>query len=234
MADALVLVVDDEELLRESLAMTFEARGFKTLTARNGKEALEIATKQKVDLIVSDMRMPEGDGVWLLDKLRALHHSKPPVILATGFADITLEDAYAKGAEVILPKPFSINQLMAGVGHALCPPAERWRTPTGKALTRVVTEPRIALGRGGIFVAEKHALPEIGAVIGLRIETPRYGGLTIEGEGVVRWFRGNGNREIVAGFGVEFRCLEATCRMKVIEAIEALSTRAYIPRHAEP
>src|SRR5436190_8227425 len=66
----IILVVDDETLIRESLAELLADEGFEVLQAADGRAAYNVAARQPVDLVLSDVRMPEMDGVTLLGELR--------------------------------------------------------------------------------------------------------------------------------------------------------------------
>ena len=107
-----LLIVDDDETLRNTIAFDFKRKGFTVLSAENGNAAFEIVKKNKIHLIVSDMRMPGGDGMSLLESIRNIDSAIPQVILVTGFADVTEEQAIAKGARKVLTKPFDRKVLM--------------------------------------------------------------------------------------------------------------------------
>ena len=112
-----VLIVDDEEDIRDSLALLFECEGFDVKTAGNGDEALAIAEAEHVDAIVSDLRMPVCDGLNLLTKLWARGNS-PPVIMMTGFGDQDAE-CLSRGALAVFRKPFDTSVLVQTVKKAV-------------------------------------------------------------------------------------------------------------------
>jgi len=107
----LILIVDDEAFLRELFRLEFEARGYKVLEASNGVDAFRICREEPVDVVISDIRMPGGNGIDLLKKLRQLG-PKPDLIFATGFADISKEDAVKLGAKAMFGKPFRVTALL--------------------------------------------------------------------------------------------------------------------------
>jgi len=82
-----VLVVDDDVRQREGLAEMVGSLGFTTVTAADGREALDIHTAQPVDLILTDLIMPRMDGFELLRSLEE-HGFRTPVIVLTGFGSI--------------------------------------------------------------------------------------------------------------------------------------------------
>jgi CheY-like chemotaxis protein len=110
-----VLVVDDDEDLRELVALDFANRGYDVRTAASGDEAYGVVKQAPVDLVLSDVRMPSGDGIDLLKRIVALEAPRPAVILMTGFADLNKEQAYALGADALVAKPFDRSALFATV-----------------------------------------------------------------------------------------------------------------------
>jgi DNA-binding NtrC family response regulator len=105
-----VLVVDDEKDLCEIIASELLVSGANPLQAHNVQEALQRLSQGHVDLIISDIRMPGDSGVDLLDTLRGRGY-KLPVILMTGFADISEHEAIRRGAGAVVSKPFDLDQL---------------------------------------------------------------------------------------------------------------------------
>jgi DNA-binding NtrC family response regulator len=104
-----ILVVDDQDFLREMLCEYLKSQGFEVEQASNGQEAVALAGQQDFDGIFMDVRMPDVSGV---DALKQLQESgiKTPVILMSGFGDVTsLEDAKALGAVNFLAKPFKLE-----------------------------------------------------------------------------------------------------------------------------
>src|SRR4051794_40528673 len=85
-----ILVVEDDETLREVLAAEFEYQGLKTLMAAGGEKALGTLKRESVDAIVSDIRMPDGSGIDLLRAVRECFYDRPPLIFISGFSDLTL------------------------------------------------------------------------------------------------------------------------------------------------
>lgn len=107
-----LLVVDDDDSIRELVSALFEMRGFNILNAYNAPSALEVLKKNKVELVLSDIRMPGGDGISLLEQIRQCSPDIPVVILFTGFSDLTEKQCIAKGAKKVFTKPFDHRELM--------------------------------------------------------------------------------------------------------------------------
>ncbi|MBL7714867.1 MAG: response regulator [Bdellovibrionales bacterium] len=118
-----ILVVDDDDAFRPALQGSLQGLGHEVLTAANGKKALEVLEKNTFDLVISDIRMPEMDGIALTQHVRSAYNT--PVILITGFSEI-LEtfDAHELGAEEFLPKPFHREDLIRAINRCLKPQAK--------------------------------------------------------------------------------------------------------------
>ncbi|MEW6055487.1 MAG: response regulator [Bdellovibrionota bacterium] len=114
-----ILVVDDDETLRNAIAFDFKRKGFTVLVSESGAKAFELVKANKIDLVISDIRMPGGDGLSLLEQIRAYNPGIPAVIFVTGFADTTEESCLAKGAKKVIAKPFDRKHLMTTVLEVL-------------------------------------------------------------------------------------------------------------------
>ncbi len=114
-----ILLAEDETLLRQSLAELLEQEGYKVAQALNGREAYEAAIAQPFDLVITDMRMPELDGMGLLERLQKLA-PQMPVIVMTAFG--TVENAVGAmraGAADYLLKPVQFDDVVVRVARAL-------------------------------------------------------------------------------------------------------------------
>lgn len=114
-----ILIVDDDETLRNVAAFDFKRKGFTVLSAGSGNEAFDLVLKNHVDLVLSDVRMPGGDGVDLLERIREHNPDIPIVALMTGFSDSTEQECLEKGASRVFQKPFDRKQLMDFVYNSL-------------------------------------------------------------------------------------------------------------------
>lgn len=107
-----ILVVDDDDNLRELLPAVLSQAGRAVDTARNGIEAVELLSQNHYDLILSDLRMPGLDGPALYDALRAIHPTSPipRVIFMTGNVGGGDYAEFLRGTtEPMLEKPFSLD-----------------------------------------------------------------------------------------------------------------------------
>jgi len=114
-----ILVVDDDEGVRENLAELFELVGYSVLTAANATEAMEALRKHAVDLLLTDYRMPGQNGVELIESAR---RAKPALraILMTAFGDTFTEiESVRRGAIGYLNKPFEADEITGLVARIL-------------------------------------------------------------------------------------------------------------------
>jgi|SRR5262252_8503642 len=116
--DAAVLFVDDEPLLRESIGAWLAGRARQALCAQHGAEALEILGSNKIDLVLTDVRMPVMDGIALLRKI-VKAEPRPHIILVTGYNDLTPQEAYKLGVDAIVEKPIDRDELLRAMQSCL-------------------------------------------------------------------------------------------------------------------
>ncbi len=106
-----ILIVDDEQSYRQLLSLVFDGDGHTMRTATNGREALKSLEEEPADLIISDVKMPDMDGI---EMLRAVRETLPDlgVILMTAFASVeTAREAFKLGADDFIQKPFDVEEL---------------------------------------------------------------------------------------------------------------------------
>ena len=113
MNDRVVLVVDDDDLVRKVVRAVLEADDYQVLEAPNGALALQMIAEQKPKLVILDVMMPGIDGV---DVCRQMSHDDARVLMLTARDDVETEDASrAAGADDFLAKPFSSLELLEHV-----------------------------------------------------------------------------------------------------------------------
>ena len=124
-----ILIVDDEQEIRESLAKRFARRGFKVFTADGGTEGFKIAVENSVDVLLTDIRMAKGSGITLVEEVRAtLGDNCPTLICMSAFSDLTVEGAFLRGVDLLMPKPLDTAALFAAIDHFYKAWAQRLRT----------------------------------------------------------------------------------------------------------
>jgi CheY-like chemotaxis protein len=118
-----ILVVDDELECRAALCAVFEDEGFETAAAADGYQAIDSLLKHRPDLIVSDIAMPNLDGIRLVELLRTQGVQVPVILLTAG------PTGRRHRAEALLAKPFSVDALLDTVAHVLSDGAEATKRP---------------------------------------------------------------------------------------------------------
>lgn len=110
---ALILVVDDESLIRDVLAEMLFDEGFRVHTAPDGQQALDQIGFEPPDLIISDVSMPKLDGVSLVHRLRERGDGMPVILMSARYVTVDLPGVR------FIPKPFDIDHLAATVADSL-------------------------------------------------------------------------------------------------------------------
>jgi len=158
---ARILIVDDEEALCEIFVQWLEDAGCGDVrTASDGLEALTMLQKESFDLLVTDVRMPNLDGVGLIRQLVATGEAIPGIVFVSGFGDIDEREMYSFGIEAFLSKPLQRTDLLTVVQKALADRSELWLDPfetlprqsvviEAEGTTVIQEEGAIRLGRGG-------------------------------------------------------------------------------------
>jgi DNA-binding NtrC family response regulator len=107
MSTATILIVDDEEIFLLSLKNNLARLGYAVVPATTGREALTLLKEQSVDLVITDLNMPEMDGIELLNLIKELHPSLPVVVFTAQGSIESAVDAIRLGAFDFLEKPFN-------------------------------------------------------------------------------------------------------------------------------
>jgi CheY-like chemotaxis protein len=102
-----LLITDDDRAFRETLSGMFEPRGFRTITAGGGEEALEIIAQQEIHLLLIDMHMPRLSGLETLHRVKQLRSRLPCILLSAALDDALVKQARLAQAFSVLAKPVS-------------------------------------------------------------------------------------------------------------------------------
>jgi DNA-binding NtrC family response regulator len=113
-----VLIVDDEELLVKSCGQILASEGYTVYTEGRGRNALEVVRRQRPDIVLTDLNLPDTDGLALLKDIKKLA-PETLVVMITGFATVDSSvEAIRAGAYDYIPKPFTATQLRILIGRA--------------------------------------------------------------------------------------------------------------------
>ena len=120
----IALTVDDSKTMREMVAFTLKGAGFEVLEAEDGKVGADVAKKSKVDVVITDLNMPNMNGIELIKALRADPNYKfTPILMLTTEADAAKkEEGKSAGATGWIVKPFQPEKLVSVVTK-VCPVA---------------------------------------------------------------------------------------------------------------
>lgn len=114
-----ILVVDDKEMMRDSVAQTLRRAGFEVVTATDGPGALETVARTRPDAVVTDLKMPGMTGIELVEKIMEIDDTLPTVVM-TAFGTIqTAVEAMKRGAFDFVTKPFEGDELIITVKRGL-------------------------------------------------------------------------------------------------------------------
>jgi CheY-like chemotaxis protein len=114
-----ILVVDDEEGIRALIIGELVSLGAKCIEASNGMEAFDLYSKENFDAVISDVRMPIGDGLLFLNKIKEAGIPIRLIIFMAGFSEIQAEVFYNLGVKIIIPKPFRLDHMVSVLEKAM-------------------------------------------------------------------------------------------------------------------
>lgn len=107
-----ILIVDDERAIVSNIANNLQLENYKTYKTYNTREALTAIKNQKIDVIITDIRMPGASGALLAAEIKSIDPTLQ-IIGISGYSDYTEEELFFKGIDVFFPKPFNINNLIS-------------------------------------------------------------------------------------------------------------------------
>lgn len=111
-----VLIADDEPDLLELLVEVFEDNGFNVFSADCGNDAAKILGEEDIKVVLSDFRMPNGDGLYLLEECYKLDEDKRPYFFfISAYSDLPIEECLAKGVKKFFEKPCDLEKLVEDI-----------------------------------------------------------------------------------------------------------------------
>jgi DNA-binding response OmpR family regulator len=131
-----VLVIDDDHLVRYALSRILQRNGYDVLTASDGKRAMALLRDELADVVITDIIMPEQEGIETIEKLRR-EYPKIKIIAISGGGRIRnvdfLEMAHSFGADDVLAKPFEAGELLARLRCLTATEADSTQTALNKS-----------------------------------------------------------------------------------------------------
>lgn len=232
-----VLVVDDEPDLREMVEFEFEMNDCEVECVENAKLALEALSTKDFDLIISDIRMPGGDGIMLLDELNKMKNS-PPLLFMSGFADLKVDEAFDKGARGYFSKPFVLKQLVRRASEVVLEIDERWSLEEVEAndsievsfssFKEALAEKKIKFGSGGIMLSNLRPNLKVNNLVKFELQ---FGDIAekISFVGKVAWIKSLG-ADLNFTAGVEVVSANDISIEKLKEWMQEANTNSFIPK----
>lgn len=152
-----VLIIDDERPIRSSLRDILEYENYKVIDIDNGKDGLEILQKEKIDLVLCDIKMNKMDGMDVLSESKEF--SEVPFIMISGHGTIeTAVEAARKGAFDFLEKPLDLNRLLITVRNAL---EKGTLVKEAKILKKKVSKTKNILGESEVIKSIKDSIEKV-------------------------------------------------------------------------
>ena len=157
---AKILVIDDERAIRNTLKDILEFEGYTVEVAENGRVGLECALSSTFDLIFTDIKMPEIDGLEFLqtyrNKMQEQNSEESPIIMITGHGSVdTAVDALKSGAFDFIQKPLDLNRLLLTTKHAI----------EHRSLVQETKVLRKKVGKRNQMIGESNAISRVRAII---------------------------------------------------------------------
>jgi len=118
-----IMIVDDSSSIRQVVGMALKGEGFEVLEAVDGQDALNKLTGQKIHLVISDVNMPNMDGITFVSEMKKKQEYKftPVIMLTTEGSDDKKQAGKAAGAKAWVVKPFKADQMLMAVNKLILP-----------------------------------------------------------------------------------------------------------------
>ena len=212
-----VLILDDERDLCELLKEEFESAGATVTVCRSLKDARTEIGKTRFHAVLSDVNLPDGNGISLLEDLKKLGEL-PHVYYFTGKSDLSSEKVMEAGALGVFSKPCKIENIIEAIGLSFLPDEQRIRQGRISVRPPITIEiffdgfddpipaQLINIGKKGMFIAIDSTLPYVGQAITFKtsVDSNNGGPTAFEGKAVCKWVRVKEVSKFPRGFGVEF------------------------------
>ncbi len=200
-----VLVVEDESVILELLQSLWQDDESSLVTAMGGHEALAILKTFPIDLVVSDVRMPAGNGIDFLHAVRTEIENPPSFLFMTGYSDLTEVQMLHRGAVAVLRKPFEFSAFLEAVKFYSVPKQTRWKQTWPSECSRLEFElgrfveasenNLVRWGTDGFCVRCTNVQVNLNSVYSVRFELTEESFPVLEVLAKVRWVRTPPERE---------------------------------------
>jgi DNA-binding NtrC family response regulator len=114
-----ILVVDDEEIVLESCQAVLEEAGFEAVLVPSADQALQAMKHEDFALLLIDVKMPEHDGMYLMEKVKKQWSGKPVIVMSGYYTADTINEAIRMGAASFIAKPFEPEELITAIKRVM-------------------------------------------------------------------------------------------------------------------
>ncbi|MBI2602186.1 MAG: response regulator [Deltaproteobacteria bacterium] len=236
-----ILIVDDVSHLRDAIMFEFEEEGYNVFGAQSGEEAFEILSQQTIHLVITDIRMPHGSGTDLLTKLKQKNPLFPHVFLLTAFSDVSSDEIFAKGAEMVFAKPFDPSELIREARKYLEGHQNEWEPDSVQDLSMSIQSLKfrglatdessngVVLGRGGLFLPHNQMQAKKGDVIKFEMAFEKGEIQKLDFVGVVEWVRNRPSDLRRDGLGIRFLGVNPVHAKRLVDVLRHHEIIPFIP-----
>lgn len=233
-----VLILDDESDLTKMLQHFFQSRNIESYTYNDPVLALDAIRKLKIDVVVSDIRMPKLNGLSFLQEIRKMHFYEPGVIFISGYPEeYGIETLLDMGAFAFLEKPVDLDRLYRFIWEYVYgsrPKEGRQDAPVTVCLGNIPLEAQ-QLGFGGIFLnheqLEKHPgiKLEPGGMVEIQFNLPA-SDISHKALCEVVWKRHQGDAQSHGGYGLKFLEIPPASKREVLDLVRTNNILSFIPK----
>jgi CheY-like chemotaxis protein len=107
-----ILLIDDDEWIRDSLSIYFDSEGCRIVTCETAEEGLQVLDRQRFDIIIADYRLPGMDGIQFFEQSRVSHPDIVKILITAYPTDTVSGQAVQAGVQRVVPKPFTSGDLL--------------------------------------------------------------------------------------------------------------------------
>ena len=207
-----VLLVDDEKDLLEILAEAFSQLDYEIQCAQSGEAAFALFKKHTHDFIITDIKMPNGDGHFLLQKIKDSGLQRPVIIVVSGHLEKTAAELNNMGANYFLHKPFKLDSLLKLVEQHQNNGQRRHKRFSNVSVDLFFSEETFFkesnvfnISMGGLFVALEERVATSDILLEFKLKIKKENDfLEFSGSAIVRWMHPNVSETLPRGIGLEF------------------------------
>jgi FixJ family two-component response regulator len=233
-----VLILDDETELTKMLQHFFQSRNIESHTFNDPVQALDAIRKLKIDVVVSDIRMPKLNGISFLQEIRKLHFYEPGVIFISGYPEeYGIETLHDMGAFAFLEKPVDLERLYRLIWEYVFgsrPKEGRQEAPVTVCLANIPLEAQ-QLGFGGIFLnhgqLEQHPgiKLEPGGIVEIQFNLPA-SEVSHKALCEVVWKRREDQTKQLGAYGLRFLEIPPASKREILDLVRTHNILSFIPK----